>query len=128
LVGNRKGLRIGRTVAATILLLAGTLLTMVGILFLWADDTLYNADHLAATTLEAVKERPVRTVLSRTLVDQAVELKPDLLSIRPLLETIVETLVPALNSNGCGISPHGGRATAGRGLPAPPLRMRRGLL
>jgi hypothetical protein len=34
-------------VAATILLLAGTLLTMVGILFLWADDTLYNADHFA---------------------------------------------------------------------------------
>jgi hypothetical protein len=93
MTGNRRGLRIGRTVISSILVLAGTLLTLVGIVFLWADDTLYNADHFAATTLEAVKQPVVRTELSRTLVDQAIEIKPDLLAIRPLLETIVETLV-----------------------------------
>ena len=83
--------RFGRTLASTVLVILGALLTLVGVVYLWADDTIFNSDHFAATAVEAVRAQPVRTEISRILVNQAVDAKPELLSVRPLIETVIET-------------------------------------
>jgi hypothetical protein len=88
-----------RTVSAALLILLGTLLTLEGVVYLWADDTIFNSGHFAATAVQAAKAPAVKTEISRVLVDQAVKAKPDLVTIRPLIETVIETILstPAFN-------------------------------
>jgi hypothetical protein len=88
-----KRLAVERAIVATVLVILGTLFTLEGIVYLWADDTIFNSDHFAAMAVEAVREQPVRTEISRLLVDQAVNAKPELFSVRPLLNSVIETLV-----------------------------------
>jgi len=90
---RRTSLRIGRTVSSVILAAVGTLLTMVGIVYLWADDSVFNSNHFASIAISAARKPPVKTEISRVLVDQAVKAKPDLITIRPLLETVIETII-----------------------------------
>jgi hypothetical protein len=94
-MATRKPLRFrsGRTAAAIVLIVVGALCTLQGVAFLWLNDTIFNSDNFAATAVEAAKAPPVRTEISRILVDEAVKAKPDLLTVRPLLETVVETVV-----------------------------------
>lgn len=88
-----------RTLGAALLILLGTLLSLEGVIYLWADDTIFNSSHFAATAVRAAKTPAVKTEISRVLVDQAVKAQPDLLTIRPLIETVIETILstPAFN-------------------------------
>ncbi len=88
-----RSVRTGRTISANVLVVIGALLSMVGIVYLWADSAVFNSQQFAVTAVAAAKAPPVKTEISRLLVNQAVEIKPDLITIRPLLETVIETVI-----------------------------------
>src|SRR5947209_5223152 len=88
---RRTPLRTSRSLSSGFLVVVATILVMVGVIYLWADNAVFNSDHFAATVVDSTKASAVRTELSRQIADQVVKAVPDLATIRPLIETVIET-------------------------------------
>jgi hypothetical protein len=88
--------RLGRSIASAVLVAAGAILLFFGVLALWAYDTLFTADRFAGSVVEAVERESVRTEIGRLIADQAISQRSDLIAVRPLLETVVDTVLGSI--------------------------------
>lgn len=82
-----------RSAASGVLTGIGALFFFVGVLALWASDALFNADRFAGTVVRAVEREEVKAEIARVIADQAIARRPDLIAVRPLLETVVDGVV-----------------------------------
>lgn len=83
----------GRSVGSGVLTTLGALLVALGLVQLWATDTVFNADRFAGTAATALERDAVRAELSRVLVDQTIAYRQDLITVRPLLETVANSVI-----------------------------------
>ena len=82
-----------RTVAAVVLLVIGTILFMAGVVSWSVYDTVYNANHFAGTAVKAIQQPAVKTEIRDTLVSQIIAQRQDLIAAKPLIETVVDTVI-----------------------------------
>jgi hypothetical protein len=57
----------------------------------WMSDAIYDDDRFAGTAVKVVEREDVRDELRRIVVNQVIEQQPDLVSARPIIETVVDT-------------------------------------
>lgn len=82
-----------RSVGSGALTALGVLFFALGLVQLWATDTFFDADRFAGTAVTALERDPVRAELSRVLVDQTIAYRQDLITVRPLLETVANSVI-----------------------------------
>src|SRR3954451_15582358 len=82
----------GRVASAPLAGLAAIVLA-AGLLLVYAQRTVFDADGFAVRADAALQAAPVRAVAARRVVDAAVRVKPDLISARPLLEGAAATVI-----------------------------------
>jgi hypothetical protein len=82
-----------RSVASGLLIGLGALLFVLGVVYLWANDTLFNADRFAGTVVQAVEQPAVKAEITEVIVDQTIAARSDLITVKPLLETVVSSVI-----------------------------------
>jgi hypothetical protein len=82
-----------RSVGSGALTVLGAMLVALGLVQLWATDTFFDADRFAGTAVTALERDAVRAELSRILVDQTIAYRQDLITVRPLLETVANSVI-----------------------------------
>jgi hypothetical protein len=82
-----------RSILSGILVGFGALVFFLGLVALWAYDTVYDADRFAGTVLRAVEQDEVKAEIGRLVTDQTITLRSDLIAVRPLLETVVDSVI-----------------------------------
>ena len=84
-----------RPVAATVLVVVGSVALFLGAISAWAAPTLFDSTKFAARARVALDESPaLRQVVARTLVVSVVERsRPDLIAFRPVLISAAENVV-----------------------------------
>lgn len=93
-MGVRAGaVRAGRSTSSTVLIVIASVALLLGVIDLWAADTLFDSRHFAGITAQAVQDPAVKSEITRLLVDQIVQVRPELLAVRPLIETVVQTVI-----------------------------------
>ena len=85
----------GLTRALTSVLLAITAaITAAGALTqFWVADAIVDEDRFAGTAADTVQHEEVRTQLTKVIADRLIEQQPSLISGRPLLEKVVDTVL-----------------------------------
>ncbi len=79
---------------STVLAIVGALLTLVGALLLYARTDIVDQEGFAGHAAEALADDEVREVVATELVVQLIERgSADLVAARPLLESVVDTVV-----------------------------------
>jgi hypothetical protein len=84
---------VGRSVVSAILMALGVALLFAGLLVVWANDVLFNADRFAGAAVEAVEREEVKPALVRVVVDQIIAQRSDLITVRPLLEAVTDSVI-----------------------------------
>ena len=90
---RRTATGVARAAGSTALVVLGALLLALSIVALWANDTLFDGDRFSGTAVDAVQQAPVRAEITRVVVEQLIAQKPDLITVRPLLETVANTAI-----------------------------------
>ncbi|MGD9890853.1 MAG: hypothetical protein AB7U18_06125 [Dehalococcoidia bacterium] len=83
----------GRSILSGMLVGFGALVFFLGVVALWAYDTVLDADRFAGTVLRAVEQEEVKAEIGRIVTDQSIALRSDLIAVRPLLETVVDSVI-----------------------------------
>ncbi len=84
---------ISRTAVSLSLALVCAVFITIAVVRTWASDAIYDNDRFAGTTIEVLEREDVRDEISRRIVDQVIKQQPDLVSARPIIETVVETAI-----------------------------------
>src|SRR5512144_802194 len=79
-------------VAWTLAVLAALALA-AGVVLLYAERTLFDADGFAARADATLQAAPVRAAAARRVVDATLVARPDLVAARPLLTTAADAIV-----------------------------------
>lgn len=79
-----------RLASVLLAVLAGFLATLAVVQW-WASDAIFDEDRFAGTAVRVLERDDVRGEIRRVIVDQAIDQQPDLVTARPLLETVVDT-------------------------------------
>lgn len=82
---------ISRSGLTVVLGVMAAIFMTLAVIRIWASDVIYDDDRFAGTAVEVMRRDDVRGEVQRVIVDQVVEQQPDLVSARPLIETVVET-------------------------------------
>ena len=82
-----------RSIGSGALTVLGAMFLALGLVQLWATDTVFDADRFAGTAVTALERDDVRAELSRVLVDQTIAYRQDLITVRPLLETVANSVI-----------------------------------
>ncbi len=80
----------GDVLSLSLAVVAGVLVTLA-VVQTWASDAIFDADRFAGTAVRVLERDDVRGEVRRVIVDQAIAQQPDLVTARPLLETVVNT-------------------------------------
>ena len=78
-----------RRAAVVVLITAGVLCGVFGVLSVYIRDAVLDSDEAAARGVEAMSRPQVRSVISRVVVDQLVTAVPNAVATRPVLEQVV---------------------------------------
>ena len=83
-----------RTTASVVMLVIGAVLLIAGTVALYAREQIVDREAFANRTIEALDDDGVRTVVGREIVVYLAERgSADLAAARPLLESVVDTLI-----------------------------------
>ena len=83
-----------RRVAATVLVVVGCALLLVGGITLYAREEIFNPDHFATRASTALQNQDVRTVLADRIVEEIInEGSSELIQAKPLLQAIVSNVL-----------------------------------
>lgn len=83
-----------RRVVANVLVVVGTVLLIVGGVTLYLREEVFDADHFADRSAEALKDDDVRQVLADEIVDQIIaQGSAELIQAKPLLQATVATVL-----------------------------------
>ena len=86
--------RMSRGALSVVLIVAATVLAVAGGVALYAREEIVDADAFTERAVDAVERDPVREVVSREIVVQLIDRgSTDLISARPVLESVVEFVV-----------------------------------
>ena len=89
-----------RRAAIAVLITAGIICGVFGMLSVYIRDTVLDSDEAAQRAVDALSRPEVREVIGDSVVDQVVTAVPDALSSRPVLEQVVDGVLgsPIFNS------------------------------
>ena len=82
--------RAPESLARRALLVLGALTLLLGTISIHARDALFDSDEVGRLAARAVERPEVRAAIATEVVDQVVAFDPELLVIRPLIESIVD--------------------------------------
>ena len=82
-----------RRFASIALAVVAALCLLLSILFGYASRVFFNSDQFANHVTAAVQKPAVRDELARRVTDQVVKGKPDLIGIRPIIESAAGTVI-----------------------------------
>ncbi len=82
---------ISRAALTLVLGALGALCLTLAVIRTWAADVIYDDDRFAGTAVKVLRRDEVRSEVRKVVVDQVIEQQPDLVSARPLIETVVDT-------------------------------------
>lgn len=83
--------RVSSDVLSLTLAVAAGILATLAVVQSWASDAVFDDDRFAGTAIKVLERDDVRGEVRRVIVDQAIAQQPDLVTARPLLETVVDT-------------------------------------
>lgn len=79
-----------RSTTSRVMVAIGGLMLALGVVVGYARDTFVDSDEFGDRAVEAFVSPEVREAITEQIVDQMIEAEPDLLSVRPLLGTVVD--------------------------------------
>ncbi len=82
-----------RTLLALALAVVAALAVTLAIVQWWVSHAVYDEDRFASVAVEVSQRRDVQLELRRVLVEQVLEAQPDLVGVRPLLETAIDAVL-----------------------------------
>ena len=82
-------------VVVPILVLAGILIGVVGVLAVYVRDTIVDSDEAAKRAAAALAHPDVRDFIAEKIVEQVVAAQPDAMAARPLLKQVVTSVLGA---------------------------------
>ena len=80
-------------VVVPILVLAGILIGVVGVLAVYVRDTIVDSDEAAKRAAAALAHPDVRDFIAEKIVEQVVAAQPDAMAARPLLKQVVTSVL-----------------------------------
>ncbi|MBE0609441.1 MAG: hypothetical protein IH609_08680 [Dehalococcoidia bacterium] len=83
--------RTSSDVLSLVLAVVAGILVTLAVVQTWVSDALFDDDRFAGTAVRVLERDDVRGEVRRVIVDQAIAQQPDLVTARPLLETVVDT-------------------------------------
>lgn len=86
-------LHIPRTVLAYALAVVAALAVTVAVVQLWVSHAVYDEERFASVAVDIAQRRDVQVELRRELVNQIIEAQPDLVGVRPLIETAIDAVL-----------------------------------
>ncbi len=93
-VGRQQGAWTGtRSALSTLLLVVGAILVMAGVVAGSVYDTVYSSSRFAGTAVKAVQHPAVKAEIESELVDQIIAQRQDLIAARPLIQTVVDSVI-----------------------------------
>ena len=82
-----------RRVAVIVLLVIGAITLPAAVVTAYIRDAVIDADEFAANADTALSTPEVQAAITTAVVDQIVEVDPELLAVRPLIESVVDGIV-----------------------------------
>jgi hypothetical protein len=83
--------RVSSDVLSLVLAIVAGILVTLAVVQTWVSDAIFDDDRFAGTAVRVLEREDVRREVRRAIVDQAIAQQPDLVTARPLLETVVDT-------------------------------------
>lgn len=86
-------LHVPRALTAYLLAIVAAFSLTLAVVQSWVSHAVFDEDRFASTAVDVAQRSDVQAELRRVLVNQIIEAQPDLVGVRPLLETVVEAVL-----------------------------------